>query len=399
MTSSQPAASSPPGMSRGLTLLFALAGGAAVGNLYWSQPLISKIGGTLGVSAGSASLLVTVTQIGYALGVFFVVPLGDTLDRRRLIPAIMAASGVALAGAALAPSFVTLLICLTGVGFTTVAGQLLTPLAGDLARDDQRGAVVGTVVSGLLTGILASRTISGVLADALGWRAIYVAASIVTFALALILARSLPSAPRRAPVPYPQLLGSVFVAVRQSRTVQVTLILGATAFSVFTLFWTGLTFLLSAAPFSYSVTRIGLVGLVGLAGALAAQRAGKLHDKGWSAPATGAALVLALASLGLAGFGARSIIVILVSVVLIDIAIQGVNVLNQTRLFAVNPEARSRLNTAFVACNFIGGAIGSALAGLFWQHGGWLAIVVGGAVLIGFGLAVWLTQRRALAVR
>jgi predicted MFS family arabinose efflux permease len=179
--------------------------------------------------------------------------------------------------------------------------------------------------------------------------------------------------------------------------VQVTLLLGACAFATFTLFWTGLTFLLSAPPFSYSVTRIGLVGLAGLAGALAARRAGWLHDRGWSVPATGAALLLALLSLGIAALGASSILLVLVAVVLIDAAIQAVNVLNQTRLFAVDPSARSRLNTAFVTGNFIGGAVGSALAGVLWLRGGWPAVTLGGGVLIGLALVVWLTQRgRAL---
>jgi predicted MFS family arabinose efflux permease len=259
--------------------------------------------------------------------------------------------------------------------------------------------VVGTVASGVLTGILVSRTISGLLADALGWRAVYGIAALGTAATALLLARTLPSLPARAAVPYGRLLGSVFAVVREHRTVQVTLLIGAGAFGTFTLFWTGMTFVLSAPPFSYSVSRIGLVGLAGLAGALAARHAGRLHDRGWSVPATGAALLLALLSLGIATLGATSILVVLLAVVLIDAAIQAVNVLNQSRLFAVDTSARSRLNTAFVTGNFIGGALGSALAGVLWQRGGWWAVMLGGTVLTGFSLLVWLTQRRrALAM-
>jgi predicted MFS family arabinose efflux permease len=386
-------------MSRGLTLLFAVAGGTAVGNLYWAQPLLGNIADSLGVPTGVAGLLVTVTQVGYATGILLVVPLGDTVNRRRLIPAMMVCSALALTASALAPTFVALLVTLTAVGLTTITGQLLIPLAGDLARDDQRGQVVGTVASGVLTGILVSRTISGVLADAFGWRAIYLAAAVATGVVAVVLSRALPPVPPRPTVPYVKLLGSVFTAVREHRAVQVTLVLGASVFSVFTLFWTGLTFLLSAPPFSYSVTKIGLVGLAGLAGALAAQRAGRLHDRGWSVPATGAALTLALLSLAIAALGSTSIFAVLVAVVLIDVAIQAVNVLNQTRLFSLDANARSRLNTAFVTCNFIGGAIGSALAAILWQLGGWLSVTLAGSLLIGFALIVWLTQReRALAV-
>lgn len=388
---------SPPGMPRGLTLLFAVAGGAAVGNLYWAQPLLANIAAALKVTPAAAGLLVTVTQIGYAAGVFLIVPLGDTLNRRRLIPVVLTCSAVALGASALAPSFAALLLTLAAVGLTTVTGQLLIPLAGDLAREDQRGQVVGTIVSGVLTGILASRTISGLVADVLGWRAIYVFAALLAAVMAVLLVRSLPPLPVRTRVPYGQLLASVFTVVRQHRTVQVTLLMSASVFGVFTMFWTGLTFLLSSPPFSYTATGIGLVGLAGLAGAVGAQRAGRLHDRGWSVPATGAALALALASLVLAGFGGRSIVVILAAVVLFDVAVQTTNVLNQTRLFGVDPTARSRLNTALVTCNFIGGAVGSTLAGTLWQHGGWRALTLGEVTLMVIALLVWLTQRRSLS--
>jgi predicted MFS family arabinose efflux permease len=386
------------GMSRALTLLFAVAGGAAVGNLYWAQPLLSDIAHSLSVSTAAAGLLVTLTQAGYALGVLLVVPLGDMLNRRRLIPGIVAASGVALAASALAPSYGVLLVTLAAVGMTTVTGQLLAPLAGDLASDEERGRVVGIVASGILIGILASRTISGLVADAFGWRAIYGAAAVVTFALAAVLARTLPLLPPRARVPYRSLLASVFTTVRAHRTVQITIVINAIVFCVFTMFWTALTFLLSAEPYSYSVSEIGLVGLAGLAGALAAQRAGRLHDRGLSVPATGGALLLVVASLITADAGVHSIVVLLIAIVMLDIGIQAINILDQTRLFAVDPTSRSRLNTAFVVCNFIGGAIGSTLAGILWQHGQWSAVLIAAIVLIAVASLVWLTQRQLLTI-
>lgn len=326
-----------PAMTRGMTLLFAVTGGAAVGNLYWAQPLLANIAAALGVSLAEASALIMATQLGYAAGVLLIVPLGDALDRRRLIPTVMAVSAVALFLCAMAPTFAVLLVALAAVGLTTVSGQLLLPLAGDLASEEQRGRVVGSIASGLLSGILLSRTISGLLAGALGWWAIYFAASALTLTLAAVLALKLPADRPRPSISYGALLASIVTAVRRHRAVQVTLVLGACAFSAFTVFWTALTFLLSAPPFSYSVTQIGLVGLVGLAGALAAKRAGKLHDLGWSTHATGAALVLALLSIGIAAAGAASIVLILAAVLLIDVAIQGVNVLKQTRLFSIEP--------------------------------------------------------------
>ncbi|MCS6552755.1 MFS transporter [Curtobacterium flaccumfaciens pv. flaccumfaciens] len=386
-------------MSTGRTLLFAVAGGAAVGNLYWSQPLLDDIASSLGTSASLAGLLVTLTQVGYALGILLVVPLGDVLDRRRLIPWVLVASAVALLLAAIAPTFATLLVALALVGLTTVAGQLLIPLAGDLADPAQRGRVVGTIASGVLTGILVSRTISGLVADAFGWRAIYVLAAVVAVVLALLLRRAIPELEARGGVAYPQLILSVFRAVRTHRTVQVTLVISSSVFAVFTMFWTALTFLLSSDPYDFSTSSIGLVGLVGLAGAVAAQRVGRLHDRGLSVPVTGGAIVLLLVSLVVAGIGAHSIVVVLLAVLLLDVAVQAANVLNQTRLFSVDPAARSRLNTAFVTSNFIGGAIGSALASVLWNAGGWTAVTIGGAVLTGFAATVWAVHRnRGLVV-
>lgn len=385
-------------MTRGRTLLFAIAGGAAVGNLYWSQPLLDDIAKSLGTSTAVAGLLVTLTQVGYAVGILLVVPLGDVLDRRLLIPAVLVASAVALVAAAVSPTFSVLLVALALVGVTTVAGQLLIPLAGDLADPGERGRVVGTIASGVLTGILVSRTVSGLVADAFGWRTIYVVAAVAALVLAVMLRRVVPDLERRDHVRYPVLIASVFRTVAAHRTVRVTMVISATVFAVFTMFWTSLTFLLSAEPFGYSTSAIGLVGLAGLAGALAAQRVGRLHDRGLSVPVVGAALALVLVSLVVAGLGAHSIVVVLVAVVLLDVGVQATNVLNQTRLFAIDPAARSRLNTAFVTGNFIGGAVGSAVASALWDLGGWTAVTVGGAVLIGFALTVWAAHRRRALV-
>ncbi|WP_221117378.1 MFS transporter [Rhizobium sp. NZLR1b] len=322
------------GMSPLFTLLFAVTGGAAVGNLYWSQPLLTDIAGSFGVQPAAAGGLVTMTQLGYATGVVFIVPLGDVLDRRRLIPGVMFLSALGLGACALAPTFAVLCAALAFVGLTTVSGQLLVPLAGDLAGDEVRGRVIGTVVSGMLIGILLSRTLSGLVGGVLGWRAIYCLAAIVTLIFAAVLARRLPSERTRGRVQYGDLLRSILTLVATKPAVRATLAIGACAFMVFTMFWTGLTFLLSAAPFSYSPVQIGLFGIAGVAGALVARRAGVLHDRGLSVPATGAALCLALVSLSIAGLGGQSVAMIVVAIILLDVAIQGINVLNQNRLLA-----------------------------------------------------------------
>lgn len=310
-----------PAMTRALTLLFAVAGGAAVGNLYWAQPLLEFIGHDLHASTATAGWLVTATQIGYAAGILLIVPLGDVLNRQRLIPAMMLCAAAALVACALAPSIGALLFAVTVLGLTTVAGQILAPLAGDLAEDADRGRVVGIVMSGILTGILASRTISGLIADAAGWRTIFAVAAVAAVLFAVLLYRAIPPLAPKTRMAYSALIASVGGVVRRERTVRWTLILGSTAFGVFTMFWTSLTFLLSAPPFHYPVSVIGLFGLAGLAGAITAQRAGRLHDHGWSVPATGAAWALALLAFAVAASAGHSVVLLLVAIVLLDIAI------------------------------------------------------------------------------
>ncbi|MGI3782090.1 MAG: MFS transporter, partial [Janthinobacterium lividum] len=301
---------------------------------------------------------------------------------------------VALGLCALAPSFGLLVAALGLVGLVTVGGQLLTPLAGDLATDADRGAVVWTVVSGILTGILLSRTVSGFVADAFGWRSIYIGAAVLDVVLAVLLWRAIPDLEPKARIRYPALIGSVFTVIRRERVVRWTLVLSGLGFALFTMFWTALTFLLSSPPFGYPVSVIGLFGLVGLVGAIAAQRAGRLHDAGWSVRASGLGWALVVVAFGLAALAGRSVVLVIVAILLLDVAIQGINILNQTRMFAVSGEARSRLNTAFVTSNFLCGAVGSVLAGVLWSAGGWPAVTLSGAGLALLALVVWSLGRR-----
>lgn len=381
-------------MAPGAALLFAIAAGAAVGNLYWAQPLLATLAGSFGVSTGTAGLVVTITQIGYAIGVFFLVPLGDIVNRKRMIPAFMLLSAAALAASGLAPSFPVLLATFALVGLSTVAGQLLVPLAGDLATDEQRGRVLGTVASGAVFGLLIARAVSGIVTDFLGWRAIFLGAAGLMLILAAVMARYLPSLTPRDAIPYRKLLLSVLRTAAQNARVRITAFMGAATMSVFTLFWTALTFLLAGAPYSYSTTQIGLISLVGIAGAVAVQRAGRLFDRGLAVPAIGMGLLLALVSVTIVGVGASSLAAILVAIALFSVGIQSVQVLVQTRMLSLDPSARSRLNTVLVVGNFIGGAIGSALAGLLWSLGGWVAVMTAAAGIIGIALTIWFAQRK-----
>lgn len=303
-------------------------------------------------------------------------------------------SAAALLVCALAPSFGVLLLALGVLGVTNISGQILTPLAGDLAGEAHRGWVVGVVGSGTLTGILASRTISEFVAGAAGWRTIFALAAVVAVLFAVLFYRTIPPLPPRTRMPYPALLASVGAVVMRVRTARWTLVLAGCGFAAFTLVWTALTFLLSGPPFRYPVPVIGLFGLAGLPSALTVAQAGRLHDRGWSLPATGAAWILALGSFIVGAFAGRSVALVIIAIIMIDIALQGQALLNRARLFAISHHARSRLNTALGTSNFIGGAIGSATATALWSTGGWTAVTRAGAALCCFAFTVWTLERR-----
>ncbi|MDU5779271.1 MAG: MFS transporter [Pantoea sp.] len=382
-----------------LIRLFAITGGVAVGNLYTAQPLLNDIALSFGAPPDSASMLITFTQLGYATGILLLVPLGDIRNRRRLIPAILFLSALSLCLTAVAPSMPLLMAAMALTGLTTVAGQLLTPFAGDLASPSQLGKVLGTIISGMLIGILLSRTVSGVIADFLGWRAVYFIAAGGALILAFLMLRMLPADVPRQHLSYRELMRSLLSTIAESAAVRITLLIAACGFLVFTLFWTSLTFLLSSAPYSYTVSQIGLTGLAGLAGALMARRAGILHDRGHSVMATGLALLLALVAIGVAAWGRNSLYLIILAIILIDIAVQTLNVLHQTRIISINPAMRSRLSTIFVVSNFIGAAVGSALAGILWHAGGWSAVMTGAAGFLALALAIWFMNRDALKLK
>lgn len=386
-----------PRMTTPLTLLLAISAGAAVANLYYAQPLLDDIAADFRIAHGVAGTLVTATQIGYAVGILLFAPLGDILDRRRLVPLMLAISAVALGAAAIAPNVLVLGVALTAMGLTTVSGQILAPLAGDLADDRSRGRTVSVVASGIIIGILLSRVLAGVVAGLLGWRAIFAIAAVLMVALAVLLLLRIPTLPPREHVPYPRLVASVLGMIAREPVVRLSMAFGALAFALFSLLWTALTFLLSSAPFHYPTDVIGLFGIVGLVGAASAQGAGRIHDRGLSRPMMGVFWGVLVIAWAVALLGSQNVVPIVVTVVLLDAGMQGQMLLNQTRLFAHFPQARARVNTALVSGNFVGGAVGSGLASLLWSLGGWIPVATAGLVLAVAGVVLWAATRRRLS--
>jgi predicted MFS family arabinose efflux permease len=400
MTLSESAQPTDPrvAVSKRLVLLLAVTCGAAAANLYYAQPLLHTIAGAFSVSNGTAGLLVTASQIGYAIGLAFVVPLGDLLERRRLIVTMLLVCGLGQAVAAIAPDFGVFALAVGVVGISSAVAQVVVPMSSSLAAEHERGRVVGAVMSGLLIGILTARTASGLLAGLLGWRSVFVIATATMVTLAALLRWALPEVPPTEDLPYRSLLRSVVSLVREEPVLRQRMVLGAAAMGCFSVLWTSIAFLLSGAPYHYGNTVIGLFGLAGLAGALIAPVAGRLADRGHGAFATSAALAVLLASWGLLVLGGHSVPALVAGIVALDLGVQGLQISNQSAIYALRPDARSRLTTGYMVAYFAGGASMSAAASALYATGGWSAVCVLGAAVAAVALLIWLaTERPSLA--
>jgi predicted MFS family arabinose efflux permease len=392
-STSTPAPVRAPGISRGLVLLLAFACGATVANLYYAQPLLDTIAAHLHTSVGTAGFLVTASQLGYAAGLLLIVPLGDLLERRKLVTRMLVVTTLALVAATLAPSVMVLALAIAVAGITSVVAQILVPFASDLADDEDRGRVVGTVMSGLLTGILLARTVSGLIAEVAGWRTVFGIAAVLMLALSVLLHRMLPVVAPKVSTPYRSLLASIGTLVRTEPLLRRRMLYGMCGMATFSVLWTSLTFLLSRAPFHYSDAVIGLFGIAGLCGAVAAQGAGRLFDRGVANVATGAFWLAVVVGWLLCAIAKESVVALIVGLVLADAGIQGQHILNQSTIFGLLPEARSRLNTAYMAGNFVAGAIGSAAASVVWASGGWGGVCVLGGAFTLVGLGSWVQEQ------
>ncbi|HYF84859.1 MFS transporter [Azospirillum sp.] len=383
-----------PALSRSLVMLMALACGVVVANIYYAQPLVGLIGPAVGLSPETASLVVTLTQVGYGAGLVLLVPLGDLLENRRLVVATLCSTVAALLVAAVAPTASLFLAAAFLIGVTSVAVQMLVPLAAHMAPEASRGQVVGNVMSGLLLGILLARPVSSLIADSLGWRAVFGLSAVVMVGFAILLWRVLPQRRPQSQSSYGALIGSlgrllVRTPVLQRRTVYQTMM-----FAAFSLYWTSVPLLLAGAPFHLSQRGIALFALSGAAGALVAPIAGRIADRGWTRPATGFALAMAALSFFVARAGEGSIALLVLAGLLLDMGVQMNMVLGQRAIYSLGAETRSRMNAIYMAIFFLGGAAGSALAGYAFAVGGWEPVTWIGFAFPALGLLFYLTEFR-----
>ncbi|OAM87628.1 MFS transporter [Termitidicoccus mucosus] len=376
----------PEGLTAGLVFLLAFAAGLAVANIYYAQPLLNSIADSYRAGVPATSVIIVATQLGYASGLLLIVPLGDAFERRRLIVACVACTAVALVGAALAPTLHVLVALNYLVGLASVSPQLIVPFAATLAAPERRGRVVGTVMGGLLVGILASRSLSGFIGAHLGWQGVYYIGAAAMLLLAAGLRWKLPAQRPQQPVALPELLRSLWPILKGEPVLQRHLLVGAAGFAAFSAFWTALSFYLAARPEHYGSEVAGLFGLIGVAGALAAPIAGRLSDRLPARVVNGVSLGLMVVSFAVMALADWSLGWLIAGVFFMDAGAQGNQISNQSRIYALSPALRNRINAIYMVGFFVGGAVGSVLGSRALQHGGWTGVCATGAGLCLLGL-------------
>ncbi|MQQ33404.1 MFS transporter [Pseudomonas sp. SZ57] len=380
-------------MTPAMVMLFAFCCGAIVANIYYAQPIIELIAPDIGLSSTAASLIVSLTQIGYALGLFFLVPLGDLLENRRLMLVTTVVAILSLLGAAFAEQPNVFLLVSLLVGFSSVSVQMLIPLAAHLAPEESRGRVVGGIMGGLLLGILLARPIASLVADHFGWRAVFGSAAVVMIGISVVLATTMPKRLPDHRASYGQLLFSLWTLLRTQPVLRQRAFYQACMFATFSLFWTAVPLELSRNH-GLSQTQIAIFALIGAIGAIAAPISGRLADAGYTRIASlGALLFGALSFLPGLVHPAYSVIGLAITGVVLDFCVQTSMVLGQRTVYALDAASRSRLNALYMTSIFIGGAIGSAVASPLFDHGGWTWVLIAGTALPLIALLALLRDR------
>ncbi|HDR4895258.1 TPA: MFS transporter [Bacillus cereus] len=384
-------------ISSGLIILLATACGIIVANLYYAQPLIGLISNVIGLSNSSAGLIVTLTQIGYVVGLLFLVPLGDIVENKKLIIILLLLSAVALTATVFVKSAIMLLVASFFIGLGSVAAQVLVPFVSYLSSEDARGRVVGNVMSGLLLGIMLARPISSLVADIWGWNSIFALSATIIIVLSFVLSKVLPTRKPTEKTNYTALLSSMWKLLRTTPILRRRAIYHACVFGAFSLFWTTVPLLLSSPAFHFSQTAIALYALVGITGAIAAPIGGRLADLGWTRPATGVALTVVIISLLLPliiqSSSSIGIAMLVIAAILLDMGVSANLVLSQRLIFSLDPKIRSRLNGLFMAIFFLGGAVGSFIGGWAYALGGWSLTLWIGIVFPTIALLYFATEK------
>lgn len=382
-------------LKRADVLLMAFCTGLIVANIYYCQPLVILMAKDFSITETVAGRISYITQAGYAIGLFFLVPLGDMFERKKQILTITFAAAIFTLLAAIAPNLFLLQAASLFIGITSIVPQLILPMAANLSDESQRGQNVGIIMSGLLVGILASRSVSGSLGFWLGWRAVFYMATGICILLWLLMAKRFPNNKPTFAGTYKQLMSSMFGYVKSQPVLRQASIISFIAFAVIMAFWTTMVLYLSNAPFNFNASQVGLFGIAGAAGALAAPLVGKSSGKRAASTQLMIGFALELLSVALFYFTGKNIFLFIMGIVLIDIGQQVIHVTNQTRIYTILPEARNRFNTIYMSVSFVGASMGSAFGLWLWDLGRWNAFCygVGTLIVLNFGLVLWFKNR------
>lgn len=382
------------GVPASLLFIMACMAAVSVANIYYCQPLLSLMGNDLGIDEWRASLIAMITQVGYACGLFFIIPSGDKFDRKKIVSYSFSILTIALLCIALSNNFHAVMAASFTVGACSVMPQIFIPIAAQYSRPEKKGANVGLIVSGLLTGILASRVISGLVGEWLGWRSMYVIAAIVMSLCTLIVWRIMPYTENNYTGSYKRLMHSLFALIREYKLLRICALRAAFAFGSFLALWASLTFKMEQAPFYAGSDVVGLLGLCGVAGAMSASVVGRLVSRigVHNFNLLGAALMLS--AWIIAYLWGNTYTAIIITILILDIGMQCIQLSNQTVVFSLNPKASNRINTIFMTNYFIGGSLGTFLSGSAWSMAGWSGVTIAGIGLAFCSLCITLFSKQ-----
>lgn len=369
-----------PKLTNPVLYLMSISAGLVVANLYYNQPLLNQIANSYGVSEAAVSNVALSTQLGYAFGLLFIIPLGDKVSNHKILKWDFLLMIISLVAAGMAESLFLLIFCSFFIGFTSSLPQLFVPMAAQLSDDKGRGRAIGIVMSGLLIGILGSRVISGFVGELFGWRVMYYGGAGVMVLLFLLLHYKLPKLTPHFPGTYGSLLKSIWQYFKTEPELRIASLRGALAFAGLSAFWTTLVFLMED-NFGYGSTVAGLFGLLGIAGALGATIVGKLNDKINKNKIIVFSAILLIVSWVIFIFSDHSMFGLIVGIILVDLGLQALHITNQNIIFSKNPEGRNRVNTVYMVSFFVGGALGTTLGAYAWGHYQWVGVSTLGLVL------------------
>jgi predicted MFS family arabinose efflux permease len=376
--------------------LMAIICAFAVANLYYNQPILAAIAQSFQVSAAEVGWIPTLTQLGYASGLLLFVPLGDRLEQRRLIVIMLLISSMTLFAAALSPNLNALVLTSFAIGATTISAQILIPFATQLAPPSDQGKIIGNLMSALFVGILLARPIGGWIGEQFNWRGIYWMAGGVMVVLAIVSTQLLPKYQPKSKLSYGELLGSLWALVKSQPTLREASLIQAMLFGAFSVFWSTLAFLLTRPPYSYGSQAVGLFGLVGIAGILVAPLLGRIADKGTSKTLRliiGMSIFGAIVAYAIFWQWSTQLWGLILGSIVLNLSSQSALIANQVKIYSLDPNARSRLNTVFMVATFLGASLGSVIGTYGWNLMQWKGVCLAGALLLGVAaMQFWLSK-------